>query len=424
MEDIEDVLRQAITEMESGRPGPVFVEFPTNVLHEEVASAGPAPVMAPEPLQGEETLDTWDFDALLDDLSKARYPLLLIGAGVRTAKARDAALEFAETTGIPFVTTTLAKGTLPEGHPQSLGSCGIWGQPAAREYILEHTDAIMALGTTFQELSSYGWRIKPDNVLLRVDIDVDELSRNYAGRHRFCGNLRPFMAALDRAARQRSNDFSFSEAQERVRALKDDVGYYTTIPHKHEADTESAVNPVALVKAISDLTPPEVTVVSDVGENGAWSMYLIERSVPGSYVINAGLGSMGHSAAAAVGVSLGRPGKKVVSICGDGGLMMNGNEIATAVRDGASVLWVVFNNGILGTQKHYQRDYLDGRYIACEMPDVDYCAYARSMGAEAARVTAIDDFRKVFAQMLTAPGNALIEVVVDPEVKPEPCYFY
>lgn len=422
-EDIAATMMEAIERMSSGRPGPVYVEFPTNVLHEDVASPKVYSVRTPPPAPTAPDLPGWDFDGLVDDLAAAKHPLLLIGAGVNASGSRALVQKIVKQTGIPYVTTTLAKGSLPEQSDQSLGSCGIWGQPAARAYMLDHTDAVIALGTTFQELSSYGWRVPQDAVLCRVDIDPDELARNYAGKHTFCGHMKPFLEELSSVLDARDTQMAFPAALKTVAEMKAKHGYYTSIPHANEDDVPGAVNPIALVKSISELTPDETTIITDVGENGAWSMYLIQRNIPGSYVINAGLGSMGHSAAAAVGISFGKE-RKTVSICGDGGLMMNGNEIATSAMNGGDVLWVVFNNGILGTQKHYQRDYLEERYIACEMPEVDYCKYAESMGVPARRVTSITEFRDVYAEMLSTPGNGLIEVIVDPEIKPEPCFFY
>ncbi|RWC62393.1 MAG: thiamine pyrophosphate-binding protein [Mesorhizobium sp.] len=424
-DDIVPVLTASIEEMFAGRPGPVYIEFPTDILHQEIApGAYRSSAKPPVSEDASARLEKWPFQALVADLSRAKFPVILVGQGVNASGARDEVKRIAEGLGIPFVTTTLAKGTLPEDSELSLGSCGIWGQPAAKEYLLGPCDAILAFGTTFQELSSYGWRIRNEQILLRVDIDEGELHRNYSGKHSFLGDAKDFLTAFERCLSMDREQTQFPEAKALVATLKNDAGFYATIQHTQEHVRSDLVNPIALVKAISRLTPQDVPIISDVGENGAWSMYLIQREKVGSYVINAGLGTMGHAVAAAVGVSLALPGNKIVSICGDGGFMMNGNEIATAAKYRSDVLWIVFNNGILGTQKHYQRDYLDGRYIASDMPDIDYCRYAESLGVSATRVKTIDEFDTEYKRLLKIKGNHLIEVCVDPNIKPEPCYFY
>ncbi len=423
VDDIVPVLTASIAEMFSNRPGPVYIEFPTDILHQEISSGAYNTAVASISRGAPDGQVKWPFEAFIADLGRAKFPVILVGAGVNASGAREEVRRLSERFGIPYVTTTLAKGTLPEDNALSLGSCGIWGQPAAKEYLLGQCDAILAFGTTFQELSSYGWRIKQEQVLLRVDIDEAELHRNYSGKHSFLGDVKQFLTALESHCVDTGIP-GFPEAQTLIAALKRDAGFYTSINHKQEHVQSDLVNPISLVKTISRLTPHDVPIISDVGENGAWSMYLIQREKVGSYVINAGLGTMGHAAAAAVGVSLALPGSKTVSICGDGGLMMNGNEIATAAKYRSDVVWIVFNNGILGTQKHYQRDYLDGRYIASDMPDIDYCEYARSMGVPGTRVKTVDDFEQVYRQTLKAKGNHLIEVCIDPNIKPEPCYFY
>jgi len=418
-------LEAAYLSMRTGRQGPVFLEIPTEVLTQNTDVTKLECMNIPsidDPLG--HGISNTEIDSFIAALKSKIRPLVLIGEGVNKSGASEEISSFIHSLGVPYVTTTLAKGCLPESSSQSLGSAGIWGQPAAADYILNESDGIMAFGTTFQELSSYGWRIKEDQILLRVDIDKEELNRNYSAKYSFNSDIKRFLYKLNKRILSENVLFDFSGAIDIVKSLKVKHGFYGSSFKGDIVSIANRINPIELIMEINKSTPDDVVMIADVGESGSWSMNMIQRERPSTYIINGGLGTMGHSVAGAIGLSLALPKKKIISICGDGGFMMNGNELATASKYKSNVIWIIFNNDILGTQKHYQRDYLDGRYIGAEMPSIDYCAFSESLGVSSHYVDNIDNFRLVYNDSLNLKGNHLIVANIDSDIKPEPSFFY
>lgn len=427
-------LREGYLISNTGRKGPVFIEIPQNVLQEDIEIKEDDLFVD---LTKEYSIKKSDALVNTEKLRKATSmirsstrPLLLLGNGAQIANAENEAMELVEHTGIPFATSLPAKGLLNEDHELSLGCLGIWGQKAANDYILNHADVLIAVGTTFQELSTLGWRSLKNKKIIRVDIDPDELTRNINPDLSVLSDAKIFLADIlnEFASNQTEQPIykNFREAREKIKDLKEKHGYYETISLADYSikENDDRLQPYDVLIELSKLRSPQDIIVLDVGENAYFSQFLVKSYSRKTYIVNAGLGSMGFAAPGAVGISMANPEATVISISGDGGFLMMGNDISTGASYNCKVVWCVLNNGILGTQKHYQRDYCDGRYIGCHLPDIDITEYARSLGVDAVTITNIKQFREEFQAALQGNKPRLLNIVISNETSPKPPFFF
>jgi acetolactate synthase-1/2/3 large subunit len=427
IDDLVPALERAYTAMHEGRKGPAYLEIPTNILLEETESgvirSCKLDKIRSQSLKAEQS----HINSLLDLLRSAKRPLLLLGNGVVLSESGDLAREIAELLEMPVATTLLGKGVFDEGHRLALGCVGIWGQKSANTYMLEEADLLLAIGTTFQELSTLGWRSASNMTVVRVDLDATELNRNFIPAVPILSDAREFFMALLQALKS-SNlcGLEFVDAAAKANELRERFGYYETFKMTDYANEQLSkkIKPYDLLKAIGTLRGRDDVLVFDVGENGYFSEFLIKSYARRTYLTNAGLGSMGFSVAGAVGAALAAPERVVIAVCGDGGFLMNCNELATATQYGVRVIWCVLNNGILGTQMHYQRDHCDGRYVGCWVPPVDIEMLGRSMGVESHTVHDLEQFRQRFKEAREQPKATLLNIITDESSKPIPPFFF
>lgn len=427
IEALPALLREAYLSMNAGRKGPVYLEVPTNVLHEVVnVDTDDLRVEVPTPANRARAEDEHEIVDVLTLLNASKRPLLLLGNGAVLANAEFEARELVEFCAIPYASTLPAKGILAEDDPCSLGCVGIWGQAAANQYMLQHADLLIAVGTTFQELSTLGWRTIVNKKIVRVDIDPSEIRRNCEPDLAIVQDAKTFLQAL--VSRARLGDVlkdRFANCAPLLDDLRATHGYYESYNlAAYDRIETGKLKIFDVLIELGKMRGREDILVLDVGENSYFSEFLIKSYAKRTYLTNAGLGSMGFSVAGAVGASFAAPAANVISITGGGGFLMNCNELATASHYGRKVVWCVFNNGILGTQKHFQRDFCDGRYIGSDVPNVDLVKLANSFGVDASTVETMAQFREVFERALTGDRSHLLNIVIDETVKPLPPFSF
>jgi thiamine pyrophosphate-dependent acetolactate synthase large subunit-like protein len=249
--------------------------------------------------------------------------------------------------------------------------------------------------------------------LIRVDIDERELTNNYAAAITVRADGRSFAEALDMRLTR-----IVGGGRERVRALRDasDGGDERT-------STGNRLHPIEVCEAVSRHLDETTTVIADVGQNAYWVERHVRTHGEGRFMINGGLGSMGHGVTGAIGAWLARRdqgrGGRILCTCGDGGLMMGALELSTAMDVRADVTWVVFNNGTLGTQRNWFVQ--SGRPLtACELPPTDYVALAAAQGVTAERTATLGELERALDCSTRAGGPWLIDVPIDPDAVPAP----
>ena len=403
---VHEAVRRAI----GGRPGPVLLAVPTDVLDTE-ADFTPAhfrpPAVAPRP-----TPRAADAAQALDMLLNAERPVILAGGGVIRASATDDLVAFAEETGIPVIAGFRRYHAFPNDHPRYLGAMGLGAPPCVKERLLE-ADVLLALGTRLSEFTTGAYAVPaPHTRVIHIDIDASVVGVNNAIALGIVADAKEALASLNGALA----DHPDPKRDARHAASAQDRATYesaTTIPTQSSVlSPSSSVDPTHIMGDLARLLPPETIITGDAGNHWTWFGRYHRFRAP---YLGPTSGAMGYAMPGAVGAAFARPGVPVLAVAGDGGFLMTGSELETAVRFGLRVIALVFNNRSYGTiRMHQEREY-PGRVSATTLGPVDFARYAESLGAHGARVMDSGDFAPALQHALALDRPALIEIVTDPE---------
>lgn len=415
-DDVEQVLEEALEQAHCGRPGPIHIEIPIDVLAGDYVKKPPKKIYfhkKSEPIQMKDSESA--MDQVLEMMQTAENPVILAGAGVIRARASHLIRQLQEKAQIPVATSLGGKGVVDESHPLSLGMIGCYGQDLANSYLIEQADLIIALGISFQYLTSMSWNaLFKEKPLIHVDIDQRELGKNFKPAISIHGSAREFLEEL-----LCKIEPSFSKT-DLLLSLRNSQGFYPALRvQKHGGDSNHYLNPCSIGQELSKTLTMDDDIVIDSGENAYWSMYSIQVQRPSQLFVNAGWGSMGYAVAAPIGIAAAKKGEgRVFATIGDGGFLMNGTELLTAVQIEAAITWIVMDNRGYGTQKHWQRDWFNGTYIGTEIPPTNFTLFANSMGIPCFEVRSASELRTALNTSRTIKGGTLIWAHIDPEVKP------
>jgi acetolactate synthase I/II/III large subunit len=357
-EDIPRVLAEAFHIAGTGRPGPVLVDIPKDVQQATVTFRWPErldlpgyrPVTRPHGKQVREAARL---------LAEASRPVLYVGGGVIKARAVDVLRRLTEESGAPVVTTLMARGALPDSHPQHLGMPGMHGTVAAVT-ALQKSDLIVALGARFDDrvtgkLSSFA----PGATVVHADIDPAEISKNRVADVPIVGDCGEVIAELstalaaEHAAGRRADLSGWWEQLDQWRS-----GY----PLGFTEPPAGEIAPQQVIQRIGELTGPDGVYVAGVGQHQMWAAQFIRHERPNAWVNSGGLGTMGFGMPAAMGAKVGAPDSPVWAIDGDGSFQMTNQELATCVLNNIPVKIAVINNSSLGMVRQWQTLFYDARY--------------------------------------------------------------
>jgi len=398
--DLPRLLADAFRIAASGRPGPVVVDVPRDVQTEEVTfDAWPAPGRA-EAISGPSPADLARAAALL---ARAERPLLYCGGGAVRAGASAAVAALADALDAPVVTTLMALGLLPPNHPRNAGMIGMHGQPAAN-YLLADCDLLLAVGARFDDRATGdAKRFCPDAAVIHIDIDPTEHHKNRKARVALAGDAKRVLTELLPLVPSRARP---GWALRRA-ALEQEHPF-------HLPDCDDPRSPYGVLAVVAEILGPDALVTTDVGQNQMRAAQVWPCYRPGRFLTSGGLGTMGFGLPSAIGAALAEPGTPVVCVTGDGGLLMNIQELATAVELGVSVKILLMDNGVLGLVRQQQAFFVDGRYTASTFTArPDFPALAAGFGMAAVDLEHCRDPRGALAAALSAPGPALVRVPVD-----------
>jgi acetolactate synthase-1/2/3 large subunit len=429
-EMVELTIRQAYALMLAGRPGPVHVDVPLNVFVEEAEAEIPDPATWRLGVASRGQGDPAAVARAAELLTAAERPLILAGNGVHLAEAGATLLRLAESFGIPVITSPLGKGALDESSPLSLGATGRNGPHAANE-AARTCDVLLALGTRFDDRPTSSWipgmtYSIPPTSLIHVDIDVAEIGRNYPAEVGIVGDielvLRQLLAALegrDDEARQRHAAWT-----DRLAQMKDEWNGHLD---EQRASDAVPIRPERLVADLTAILPKDAIVLADVGVHHNWLVQQLDIGRDQLFLQAWGYAAMGFGIAGALGAQFAAPDRSVVTVCGDGGMVMTANAIATAAEYELPVTWIVWNNYGYGSIHGQQAGFFgEGREIATrfrrngdgELVTTDFAALARSMGADGVTVERPGDLREHLADAVRSGRPTLLDVRVDSLVAP------
>ncbi|MGH3693486.1 MAG: acetolactate synthase large subunit [Pseudonocardiaceae bacterium] len=392
--EIPRAIAEAFHLAATGRPGPVLVDIPKDVLQEltsfvwppELALPGYRPTTRPHGKQIREAARL---------IATAQRPVLYVGGGVIKARATAALRELAELTGAPVVTTLMARGAFPDSHPQHVGMPGMHGTVAAVA-AMQRSDLLVALGARFDDrvtgqLSSFA----PDAAVVHADIDPAEISKNRRADVPIVGDCGEVIGELITAVRA---EFESSRADLAPwwRQLRN---WQETFPLGYDRPSDGMLSPQYAIERIGALVGPDAIYTAGVGQHQMWAAQFISYERPGSWINSGGLGTMGFAVPAAMGAKLGRPDVAVWAIDGDGSFQMTNQELATCAIENIPIKVAVINNGSLGMVRQWQNLFYSERYsqtdLGTHLRIPDFVKLAEALGCVGFRCEAEPDVDRV-----------------------------
>jgi thiamine pyrophosphate-dependent acetolactate synthase large subunit-like protein len=415
-ERIPEQLRAALRAAMSGRRGPVLVEIPRDVLHEQVRAS---PVLAPGHYRATHPQPPHP-DAIREAvrlLRRAERPLLLVGGGVTWAGASDLVVRLSEQYSIPMITAYGRNDAVPNGHPLYVGPLGRAGSPEAAA-ACRRADVLLAVGSRLAHFTTHfdDRYIRPETSLIQIDIEGRDLGRYYPLALGIEADAREACLALLTALGDgaRPDLHAWRQEAEALRGKRH---------ARLAAEASLEAKPLKPQRAYAELRrvlPPETIVALDAGAAPAYGYDRLHFAQPRTFLTPLDLGGLGFAFPIALGAKLGCPAAPVLAIHGDGGFLMNAQELETAVRHGINVVTVVMNNNCWGSEKAYQRHFYGGRYIGCDIGNPRYDHFARLFGAEGYYAEHPDQVGDAVGAALRSGRPAIVEIPIDPDEFPTP----
>ena len=420
-------LRQAVTTMTSGRPGPVNLDIPFNLFQEE-ADVQPEAAWDGFKLR-RSGASPEDIQRALDMLLQAKRPVIFIGHGVTLAEAGRELTEFAQALRIPVISSPNGMGCLDMTDALSLGFIGRNGAYPANQ-AGRHTDLVLAIGARFDDRSSsswmpgYSWNF-PQSKLIHVDVDHAEIGRNYAPDLGVLADARVFLGQLLSELSRRKVDKAGRLAEWHADIAKWRADWEAYIRPNFEIHA-SPLRPERIVADCRAVLPDDAIISLDSGIHHNWFMQFWSARRPQTMLNTWGYSGMGFGPSSILGAKLAAPDRPCVSICGDGGFTMVPHVLCTAVEYNIPAIWVVWNNFSWAAIRDLQYAYFDGREIGTgfyQGPErkpynPDFAAWARAAGVEGFTVTKSEDFKGALAHAVALNKPCLIDVHVDANIRP------
>ncbi|HME66271.1 MAG TPA: acetolactate synthase large subunit [Streptosporangiaceae bacterium] len=357
-EDIARTIGEAFHVASTGRPGPVLVDISKDALQATTDFSWPVPFELPgyHPVTRPHARQVREAARLI---SESRRPVLYVGGGVIKARAAAQLRELAELTGIPVVTTLMARGAFPDRHPLHMGMPGMHGCVTAVG-ALQQADLLVALGTRFDDrVTGKLDTFAPGAMIVHADIDPAEISKNRRADVPIVGDCREVIADLVAAVRAEHEQGH----QPDLGAWKAQLdSWRTTYPLGYAEPDDGSLAPQYVIQRIGKIAGPEAVYVAGVGQHQMWAAQFIDYENPGTWINSGGLGTMGFAVPAAMGAKVGRPDTTVWAIDGDGCFQMTNQELATCAIEGIPVKVAIINNGSLGMVRQWQTLFYNERY--------------------------------------------------------------
>jgi len=405
--ELLEVIPAAFRIATSGRPGPVLIDIPKDVQMETVEfNQWPEPGKAdclPE-------LDRQGLEQARQMLDSAKRPILYLGGGVIHAEAALKAQQLAEKGGIPCTTTLMGLGALPINHPLNLGMLGMHAARSTN-MALEECDLLIAAGVRFDDRAT--GKVKefcPEAKIIHIDIDPSEIDKLKTAHVGLTGDVGQVLDSLQSL----TNPQERQEWHKRINDLQE--AYPLVCP-----DSRDLTRPYGLILGVADLLDQSAFVCTDVGKHQMWTAQAYPFMRPRQLLTSGGLGTMGFGLPAAIGASLAFPDQQVVCFSGDGSLMMNIQELATAVEQQVNIKIIVMNNNSLGLVRQQQELFYNKNHFASDYQiKVDFPAIAKGFGMQTCDLADNENPERALAAALAQVGPCLIHapINIDEEVYP------
>jgi acetolactate synthase-1/2/3 large subunit len=403
VKDLARTIREAFYIASTGRPGPVVIDFPSDVQNAktefvwpqkiELRSYQPTYVGHPGQIKRAAKL-----------IEKAKKPIFYVGGGVISSAASEELKAIAENNQVPVTTTFMGLGAFPGSHPLCLGMLGMHGTAYANHAIME-SDVIIAVGARFDDrVTGRIDAFAPHAKIIHIDIDPTSISKNIRVDVPIVGDAKEVLRDLVRYIRKAPDTKEWLAQIEKWRK---------EFPLTYKQDER--LRPQYIIEKIQELTKGDAIITTEVGQNQMWACLFYQHNQPRTWISSGGLGTMGFGLPAAIGAQMGRPEKVVFDIAGDGSIQMNIQELATAVFNKLPVKIAILNNGYLGMVRQWQELFYKKRYSATPLQNPDFVKLAEAYGAKGLRVTRKEEVVPAIKEALATDNVVMIDFVIEPE---------
>lgn len=409
--NLAKTIRQAFYLARSGRPGPVLVDLPKDIMlartefvwPEDIFMRSYNPTYKPNLNQLRRTAE---------ELAKARKPIILAGGGVIMANASEVLCELAHELNIPVATTLMGLGAFPANGDLWLGMVGMHGTYAANMSI-NHADLLVCVGARFDDrvtgrLQDFASHAR----IVHIDIDPTSIRKNVEVDVPVVGDCRQALEGILEICRAKMADTDWSGMH---------ADWLQTV-HEWKANHPLAYNknghikPQQVIETMYSITKGDAIIATEVGQNQMWAAQFYTFTKPRTLLTSGGLGTMGYGFPAAIGAQFAFPDKLVINVAGDGSIQMNIQELATVVQNKIPVKVVILNNGHLGMVRQWQELFYNRNYSHTNMEaQPDFVKLAEAYGAEGYRISKPEELEDVLRKALTSPNPAFIDVMVERE---------
>ncbi len=409
-DDIPRVIAEAFHIAATGRPGAVLVDIPKDVLQSQCTFSWPPQIDLPgyKPNTKPHSRQVREAAKLM---LEARKPVLYVGGGVIRGEATEELMDLAELTGMPVVTTLMARGAFPDSHPQNLGMPGMHGTVAAVA-ALQRSDLLVALGTRFDDrvtgkLDSFA----PDAKVIHADIDPAEIGKNRHADVPIVGDVKSVITDLIEALRptggpersDRGSNTGGADSHQLDNWWEYLSSVRSTYPLSYAPQTDGSLSPEYVISTLGKIAGPDAVYVAGVGQHQMWAAQFISYENPRTWINSGGLGTMGYAIPAAMGAKLARPDAEVWAVDGDGCFQMTNQELATCAVEGAPIKVAIINNGNLGMVRQWQALFYEGRYSQTNLSThshriPDFVKLAEALGCVGLRCEREEDVADVINQ--------------------------
>lgn len=421
-----EILQKAFQLAESGRPGPVLISVPMDMFSKEVEVERFKRLSHHTHVIEKPSLDEETAERIVETLANAERPVVYAGGGVVLADAEEGLREFVDHMNIPVAHSLMGKGVLPDDHDLTLGMTGFWGTAFINGQT-KNADYLFGVGTRFSEADSSSWYKNvtfnfPETKLIHIDIDSNEIGRNYPVEIGAVADLKRAFIALNRVAKR-----LYPDGIERNQSLKKEIIQYRQDLHNSISEnvnsTAFPMKPERILADVREVLPRDAYITTDVGwnKNGVGQQFPIYT--PGSILTPGGYATMGFGSSAALGAKLAQPDKVVVSLIGDGGFGQNPAVLATAIEENIPVVWVVMNNSAYGTiagleMAHYETTYGTLFKRGGETYTPNFAEIAKGFGVKGIKVQSAEEFKSVLREAIEANEPVVLDVAMRNEPVP------
>ena len=409
-EDMTRTFREAFYIANSGRPGPVLIDIPSDLAGAEMTFEYPSDVNIPSykpTVKG----NMRQIRQAADMMKGAKRPILYIGGGIIASHSEEELLAVAEQLQIPVVTTLMGIGAFPASHPLNLGLVGMHGSKYAN-YAVTNADLLVAVGARFSDrVTGKLTEFAPDAKVIHVDVDPAEIGKNRLPQIPIVGDAKIVLGGIKDQLEQEGCEPATQDWIKQINEWRTCHPFYSPGP----ATPAGTIAPEGALDMLSDLLDPETSIVTtEVGQHQMWAAQHVKRDVPRTFLTSGGLGTMGFGFPAAIGAKVACPEKQVVCVAGDGSFQMNVQEMATAAAEGINVKVLLMNNSALGMVHQWQSLFYGQRYSETILPDCpDFVALSKAYGWDAKRVSDPAELEEAMRWLLDSEGPTLLDMRFD-----------